>query len=145
MNWGNKLVLTFIVFASGMGYLVYRSTQVHFDLADKNYYKSELRYQQVIDGTNRVNQLNSRVKLEQDKNRLVLQLPEEMNGKSITGDIWFYCPYDEKKDKRSLLETDPMGRQEWDLTAISPGNYNVKISWNCNGKSYFSEKKLTVH
>ncbi|MEO7982454.1 MAG: FixH family protein [Bacteroidota bacterium] len=144
MNWGNKLLLTFIVFASGMGYLVYRSMHVNFELVEKDYYKSELRYQEVIDGTNQVNQLSSAVKLEQNEKGILLQLPEEMKGKSISGDIWFYCAYDERKDKKAVLHVTASATQQFDSTAILSGQYTVKINWSCGGKNYFSEKKLIV-
>lgn len=144
MNWGNKLLLTFLVFGAGMGYLIYRSVKTNFELVEKDYYKSELRYQEVIDGTNRVNQLSSDVKLEQNANGITLALPTEMKNKTITGDIWFYCDYDEKLDKRYTLEPDQDGTQLFQTGAILAGRYNVKTSWNSEGKNYYSEKNLTV-
>ena len=97
MNWGNKLLLTFIVFGAGMMYLVYRSVNTNYELVEKDYYKSELRYQQIIDGSNRANQLQSSVKIEQTSAGIILELPQEMKEKNISGDILFYCAYDQKK------------------------------------------------
>ena len=54
MNWGNKLLITFLVFGAGISFLVYRSMHTNFELVEKDYYKSELRYQEIIDGTNHV-------------------------------------------------------------------------------------------
>jgi hypothetical protein len=144
MNWGNKLLLTFNVFGTGMLYLVYRSVHTNYELVEKDYYKTELRYQQVIDGTNRVNQLSSAVTLEQNSDGIVLQLPQEMKKQSVSGDIWFYCAYDEKKDKKFALQVNADGIQQFQSAAILPGNYIVKINWISEGKNYFSEKKLTV-
>ncbi len=144
MNWGNKLLFTFIVFAAGMFYLVYRSMHTNYELVEKDYYKNELRYQQVIDGTNRVNQLRSAVKLEQTANGITLELPQEMKHKIVSGDIWFYCAYDEKRDKRFSLQVNPEGIQVFRSPAVLPGNYIVKINWSNEGENYFSEKKLTV-
>ena len=56
MNWGNKLLIL-LLFLERMFYLVYRSVNTNFELVEKDYYKSEFRYQQVIDGTNRANSL----------------------------------------------------------------------------------------
>ena len=144
MNWGNKLLFTFIVFAAGMFYLVYRSMHTNYELVEKDYYKNELRYQQVIDGTNRVNQLRSAVKLEQTANGITLELPQEMKNKIVSGDIWFYCAYDEKRDKRFSLQVNSEGIQVFLSPAVLPGNYIVKINWSNEGENYFSEKKLTV-
>ncbi len=144
MNWGNKLFLTFIVFGASMMYLVYRSVNTNYELVEKDYYKSELRYQQVIDGTNRVNQLSSAVKIEQTNAGITLELPQEMKEKDIFGDVLFYCAYDQKKDKKFSLQPDTNGVQAFPPTAISPGSYTVKITWSSEGKNYFSEKNLTV-
>ncbi len=144
MNWGNKLLVTFIVFGLGMGYLVYRSMSTNFELVEKDYYKSELRYQQVIDASNRTNELGSSVTLVQSENGVMLQLPEEMKNKSITGDVLFYCAYDKKKDKKFTLQVNENGQQQFPLTEIASGNYTVKISWAQDGKTYYSEKSLTV-
>ncbi len=144
MNWGNKLLLTFFVFASGMGYLVYRSMNVNFELVEKEYYKSELRYQQVIDGTMNVNELASIVTLEQTSDGILLQLPDEMKSKSINGNIWFYCSYDEKKDKRLALQLDGNAAQQFQPAFITPGKYTVKINWISEGKIFYAEKLLTV-
>ena len=78
MNWGNKLLLTFLVFAAGMGFLVYRSVTTNFELVEKDYYKEELRFQQQIDGTREANNLSSAVTLLQNETGIHLQLPAEM-------------------------------------------------------------------
>lgn len=144
MNWGNKLLLTFIVFGTGMMYLVYRSVNTNYELVEKDYYKSELRYQQVIDGTNRANLLESPVKIEQSGAGITLQLPQEMKNKEIAGDVLFYCAYDQKKDKRFALQQNADGVQIFTPSAITPGSYLVKINWSSEGKNYFAEKSLTV-
>ena len=145
MNWGNKLLLTFVVFASGMAYMVYRSTKVNFELVEKDYYKSELRYQEVIDGANRVSLLASDVSLEQTNKGVMIQLPDEMKNHSITGDVLFYCAYDEKNDRKFPLQLNSSAAQQLSADAVLPGVYSAKINWKSEGKNYFSEKKLTIH
>ncbi|MDX2048387.1 MAG: FixH family protein [Chitinophagaceae bacterium] len=144
MNWGNKLLITFIVFGAGISYLVYRSLNTSFELVEKDYYKNELQYQQVIDGTKRANALASPVKLQKSGDQIVLHLPEEMKNKDILGDVWFYCAYDSRKDRKFTLNTDAEGSQSFHSSSILPGNYTVKIKWNENGKNYYSENNLTV-
>lgn len=144
MNWGNKLLTVFLVFGTGMGYLVYRSVNTRFELVEKDYYKSELRYQQVIDATSRAAALSQPVKLEQTETGIALQLPPEMAEKNIRGDVWFYCAYDERKDKKFALNPGNGGRQVFAPGVVPPGDYTVKISWADNGNSYFSENRITV-
>jgi hypothetical protein len=144
MNWGNKLLMVFIVFGTGIGYLVYRSINTNYELVEKDYYKSELQYQQVIDGTTLANAFHSSVKLEQQESHIILQLPDEMKNKDVTGDILFYCAYDEKKDKKFGLKINAGATQTFPPGVITPGNYTVKINWSNDGKNYYTEKILTV-
>ena len=37
MNWGNKLLIAFIVFIGGISFLVYRSTQTNFEMVENDY------------------------------------------------------------------------------------------------------------
>lgn len=144
MNWGNKLLATFLVFGAGMTFLVYRSVKTNYELVDKEYYKNELTYQQVIDGTNRANALSA-VTIQQDKEGITLQLPVEMKNKTLSGTVHFYCAYDEKKDKTAALNTTAEGTQTFSNTTVLPGEYTVKISWTCEGNSYYAEKSLSIH
>lgn len=145
MNWGNRLLLVFIVFGLGMGYLVYRSMNTNYELVEKDYYKQELRYQNVIDDHQQANDLSAPVSLEEVNGLLTLQMPEEMKNQSLTGEIYFYCAYDTKKDKRFELIPDSLGRQVFTSGAVSPGNYTAKIKWKRGEQTYYAEKKLFVH
>lgn len=144
MNWGNKLLATFIVFAGGMGFLVYRSVTTQFELVEKDYYKQELRYQQKIDGAREVSNLSGTILLTQNEKGIHLQLPVEMKNRNLTGEVWFYCAYNEKKDKKFSLQTNTEAVQSFGLQEVEPGQYTVKINWKDGQTSYYSEKNLTV-
>jgi len=144
MNWGNKILITFLVFGSGMGFLVYKAVSTNYELVEKDYYKNELHYQQVIDATNRVNELKSPVKINQTADGILLQLPEEMKNNTITGKVWFYCEYDKNKDKKIELNVNANAEQIFTPETVSKGTYMVKISWDKEGQQYYSENKLTV-
>jgi FixH len=144
MNWGNKLLLTFIVFGTGMGYLVYRAIGTEFELVEKDYYKKELRYQQVIDGTERANTLSTAIDLKQTEKEISLEFPKEMIGSDIKGTAWFYCAYDSKKDRKLSLELNSEGIQLLEKDKFSTGTYIVKIDWTASDKNYYTEKTLTI-
>jgi delta-aminolevulinic acid dehydratase/porphobilinogen synthase len=143
MNWGYKLMVAFIVFAGMMSYMVIRSFQTNFELVEKDYYKSELVYQKIIDGADRANTLSALPEIKQSGSDIMLQMPGEMKNKQLSGSILFYCAYDSKKDKKILLATDKDGIQVL-TNLLQRGNYTVKIDWNKEGKNYYSEKKLTI-
>lgn len=145
MNWGNKLLITFAVFGIMISYLVYRAVTTNFELVDKEYYKNELRYQQVIDASNRTAALSSSVLLKQIGQGIFLELPAEMKNKNINGELFFYCAYDSRKDRRLLINTGTEAIQVFEKSAVEPGKYTVKINWTSGETNYYSEKSITIH
>jgi len=144
MNWGNKLLLVFAVFGCMIGYMVYRCMQTPVDLVNKEYYRDELAYQKVIDGSHRANALSGRLRLQQVPGTISLQLPEEMKARSVKGTIVFYCPSDVTRDRHWPLQVDADARQEISSRAVLPGHYTVKVQWESGGIQYFIEQPLTV-
>jgi hypothetical protein len=144
MNWGHKLLLVFLVFAIGIFYLVYRSMHVDTELVNNEYYKDELKYQEVIDGTRLANTLSSKIRISQENEKIVVQLPAEMKNEKVFGTIWFYCAAEEKKDRHMPIGINADGSQQIDKKIFLPGNYTVKFDWNSNNRHYYSEETLTI-
>ncbi|MGC4038568.1 MAG: FixH family protein [Chitinophagaceae bacterium] len=142
MNWGHKLTVVFIAFAAMMSYLAYRAFKTEFELVDKDYYKSELRYQEVIDGTNHANALSAMPIVKQSGDSIVLQMPVELLNRNVSGTVYFYCAADSKKDRRFSLEL-VQGKQSFQHQ-LKPGYYTVKIDWLDAGRNYYSENKLSI-
>lgn len=144
MSWGNKLLLTFIVFAGMMSYMVYRCVQTPIDLVAKEYYRDELAYQQVIDSRKQADALKGRVTLHQDAEAILLSLPEEMKHRSVTGTVLFYCPADAAKDRAVDLSVGQDAEQLIPIRILQPGHYLVKISWRCGNVDYFTEQSFVI-
>ncbi len=144
MNWGHKLILVFVIFAAGMIYLAYRCMHINTDLVTKEYYKDELRYQDVIDGTKSADSLSRKVQLIQRDEAITVQLPGEMKDEKVSGNIWFYCAADAKRDRHISIEMNSEGFQEINKKIFLPGNYTVKFNWTSNDRHYYSEQPLTI-
>lgn len=145
MNWGNRLLIVFIVFGLGMFYLVYRSMTTNYEVVESDYYKQELRYQQVIDAHKAANTLSAPVTATANSGAVSLRFPDEMKNKIVTGEVFFYCGGDSKKDKKLPLKTDTAAVQFFPAGTISPGGYTVKVKWAAEGKDYYAEIPLTVY
>lgn len=143
MNWGNKLVVVFIVFGAFIGYLVYRAVNTKYDLVSKDYYKDELRYQDRIDRIKNASKL-SEVQFDQDASTLKIQLPREQKAALISGEIYFYCITDERNDYHTILKVDSTNQQLLMKKDVHKGAYELKINWQEGKELYYFEKKIQI-
>ena len=143
MSWGNKLIMVFVVFAALMATLVYKATQTKFELVSKDYYQEELRYQDKIDGAGNA-ALEAPLLVRLKDGSVFLEFPELQKKSNITGEAWFYCSVDASKDNRIALNVNTLGIQQIDVKTFRKGNYVVKISYEANGKKYYSAHPLRI-
>ncbi|MEI8074519.1 MAG: FixH family protein [Bacteroidota bacterium] len=143
MNWGNKLVVVFVVFGAFIGYLVYRAVTTKYDLVSKDYYKDELRYQDKINSQNNASKISA-VKIEQDADAIIIHLPQEQKGFALSGDVFFYCITDEQKDYHTALQVDSTNRHIVLKKSLQKGAYNIKMNWQLGTESYYFEEKVMI-
>lgn len=127
-----------------ISYMVYRCMQTPVNLVSSNYYKDELAYQEVIDGTRAANRLSTRPVLTETSGDMFLTMPAEMRGRSLDGVVVFYCPSDMTRDRRVPLRPDADGRQRIEGRLVPPGNYTVKVSWRVGATLYYAEQPLQI-
>jgi len=127
-----------------MTFMVVRSFSVSFDMVEKDYYKNELRYQEVIDATKNATLLSKPVQITGSGKTLTLQLPADVQHEKASGSIWFYNAADASKDKRVDLKPNEDGSQQLNDTGLLPGSYTVKIQWKAGETNYYSEEQLTI-
>lgn len=139
------MILVFIVFGGMISYMVYRCMQTPVNLVSEQYYKDELAYQTVIDGTRQANALSGKLVVAQDAGEAVrLTLPEDMRGKAVEGAIFFYCPSDLTRDRRIPLKVDAMGEQVIGKGMVPGGHYTVRVTWRATGVNYFIEQPFVL-
>ena len=143
MNWGYKILIVYGLFVAGTLFLVIKSSNQKMDLVTPDYYARELKYQQRIDDVKRADALAEPVKFEIKNNLLVVHFPATFAGKKITGSMELYCPSDEQKDSRqefSILE----GSAQMTIPSGDKGLYELHVSWQVEGSSYYFEQKITL-
>ena len=143
MNWGYKIFIVFGVFVSGILFLVYKSSEKKVDLVTTDYYDKELAYQHTIDARNNVGSLSDTVKYAVVNDKLILSFPKDFAGKKIDGDATLYFPSNEAKDIVHKFSVQ-------DASVIVPVNagkkkeFNLQLSWEAAGESYYFEKRLII-
>jgi hypothetical protein len=141
ITWGHKIFIAYTTFAAGILFLAYKANQQSFDLVTDNYYAEELKYQDVIDQKGNVSLLSEPLKISQTVNSLSIQLPKEFAGKNVEGQIYLYRPSDATKDVRKNFATED-GFYRMNLNSDLSGAYELKLSWQANGKKYYEEQRL---
>lgn len=144
MNWGNKLLIVFGVFAIGMGVLVYKCMNVKFDLVSKDYYKDELRYQDKIDGIKNASEVGE-VSVSENDQQVVIAFPAEVKGYKVKADAWFYCKTNAERDRKMALSVNDDGTCVIDKKLLLKQDYQLKLSWETGDKKYYTEKEFKVN
>lgn len=144
MNWGYKILVVYLVFVSGIMLLVFKSSSQKVDLVTTDYYAKELKYQEKIDAMNCVHQLSDTVRYGMNDGKLAIVFPKDFSGKKIDGKVLLYCPSDEDKDithNFSVIDLPVM------VTVVNSRKleYQLQLSWQSEGKSYYFEKKLIIN
>ena len=128
---------SFVLF---MGTMVYKCTRQHFDLVSEDYYAQELKYQQVIDGTNNTRDLNEKVVIEQTNGLVTIILP----GSDHTvekGEILFYRPSNSSSDFTIPVTSNTI---QVSKEKMLTGLYKIKTNWIVDKKHFYDEQNLVV-
>ena len=129
LNWGHKIVITFILFFIIMGTLIYKSVKTDFQLVAPNYYEQEVKYQDKIDAINRAKSIDINF-VNQITHLSILSEDIPNNGK-----IFFYCPFDKNAD--FLLDIELVnGEQRIDIQNIKKGKWEVEIQFKDQDQLY---------
>lgn len=143
MNWGYKIIFVYAIFVGGIVFMVVKSSSQNVDLVRPDYYEAELKYQETIDATQRANALSTKLKLTIKDDTLKIVFPQEMKSTVAIANIWLYCIADVKKDVNKVFSVVD-ANLNMPLPAFNKGLHDVKISWEWNGKTYFTEQKIFI-
>jgi hypothetical protein len=141
ISWGYKIFIGYSLFVIGMLFLVYKASNQSFDLVTENYYEAELKYQEVIDQKERVANLSTPPKIQHTINSVSVQLPQEFTDKEVKGEVYLYRASDASKDiRQQFTATD--GFYKLQMEKELSGMYEVKLSWQSGGKTFYHESRL---
>ena len=141
LNWGYKILIGYSLFVIGILFLGYKSTQLNFDLVEKDYYGKELKYQNVIDASGRATALGGILVTNIQEGKLIIQFPDSLKGLTVKGLAYLYYPADAKKDLKKEFTTDK-GLVEMELLTKTKGNYTLKLDIEKEGQKYYFEQKI---
>jgi len=145
INWGTGIVIGMLLFIGFIMYFVVTmlsSSDFDHDLVVEDYYKAELHYQQDIDAEENALALDEHIELERKEAKMYVKFPETINLEQLEGTISFYRPSNKKLDFSIPFSTIQQQKFEVPVAQLVKGRWNVKISWQENGKDYLFKKEI---
>ncbi len=143
MNWGTKILMVYVAFVAGIVFMVFKSSTQNTDLVTTDYYAKELKYQDKIDEIARTAALTAPVQYRLENNTMTIIFPKDFTGKKLVGEALLYCPSDKKKDiKQPFTVLDEALKLT--VPAGSNGLFELHLSWQDGGVTYYFEKKIFI-
>lgn len=139
INWGHKIVIAFILFATFIGYMVVRAFQEDFDLVAEDYYAQEINYQQKLNKLSNTAEAGKSVLVKQKGGEVFLTFPDE----EATGSIHFYHPSRKIFDRTFEISlTNQM--QKINRSELVAGSYRVNITWNTDEQDFYQSSTIYI-
>jgi nitrogen fixation protein FixH len=142
-NWGHKIAFLYTAFVVGMLFMAYKSSQQKFDLVQTDYYAAELKYQEVIDASQRSKALGGKLIIKVEKDSVKILLPIIFNGSKVKGKLHLYYPADQEQDQHLDFET-VNGVVAFKSLGQKKGYYKVKLDLLQAGIAYYYEQKIEL-
>jgi len=144
INWGTGIVIAFIGFIAFIMYFVVSmniNDKYDHDLVTEEYYKEELAYQNEIDKLNNAKTLETDITYNRTNEGLVIQFPNNLDAKKITGKMFLYRPSNKQLDFENSISLSNTHLLIPDKRLVD-GRWNIKIDWQYNGKSYLYKASI---
>lgn len=144
MNWGYKIAIVYIAFVAMILSFVFRAAMQDFSLVRTDYYAAEQSY---------VAQRAAQIRAEALPEALDINLRDQGQALQVhfpgpnlpsAGKIHLYRPSDSDLDQQFALALDGQGNQVIDLSQMTGGRWQVLISWQTEGQTYFSTQDLVI-
>ncbi|MEM6641881.1 MAG: FixH family protein [Bacteroidota bacterium] len=139
MNWGNKIALVFVCFASFIGYMVVRAFKEDFDLVAEDYYAREIQYESKLLKLANTQSKGKKVDISQTKDQVVLKF----SNATANGTIQFYHPSRKMFDKTYEIQLQN-SMQLIPKSALVSGHYRINVSWEVGDQEYLQESKIFI-
>tara|TARA_R110002050_G_scaffold300276_1_gene468448 strand:+ start:18388 stop:18834 length:447 start_codon:yes stop_codon:yes gene_type:complete len=143
-NWGTGIVLAFIGFISFIMYFIITMNvdkKYSHDLVSEDYYADELAYQDDINKLTNANNLNQNISYKKSAEGLIINFPDDIDYKKITGKVFLYRPSNKQLDFDTAISLSKPYLLIPDNRLVD-GRWNIKIDWKLNNQSYLYKETI---
>lgn len=140
MNFGNWLVVSFILFGIFIGSLVFVCVRQDLNLVSRNYYQEELKHQDKMEQLKNASSLAVKpvISLENDAVKIYFH---DFN-RIEKGELQLLRPSDERLDRKFKIETTRDTVQIFPLNGAERGLYRVRMKWTSQAKDFLLEDQI---
>lgn len=144
--WPGGIVVAFILFIAGTLALIVMAVSNRMDLVAPDYYERELQYDQQRASLERAQRLpdGARVVFDPARQSITLALPADHARREARGEITLFRPSAAGLDRRLDLRLAADGTQVLDASALQPGLWKIRVSWQVAGEEFYLDEKVVV-
>ncbi|MEJ2004395.1 MAG: FixH family protein [Cyclobacteriaceae bacterium] len=143
MNWGYRIVFSFVLFIGLIITLVVISMNQDVNLVAEDYYNQEIAYQDQIERIKRTSELDRQPSGTYDNN--LGQITIDVFSDAVdSGSIHFFRPSDANQDKQVAFPESGTGKVVVPVKGWLNGLWKVKVQWSVSGEEFYAEKVVTI-
>jgi len=146
MNWGNRIILAFVLFFGVIFTMVYVSMNTEFSLVADNYYEQELAYEDQLNRIRNVNNLPEKPEFSIDRTglKVAISFPESVAQSVKEGKVKFYRSSGAKYDQEMELKLNNANQFVQDISQLVTGAWKIQIFWTDGDKEYYKEIDFVI-
>ena len=145
LNWGNALLIFFILYIGTLAYVVVKSKTIDHSLVVENYYDHDIKYQEKYDKLNNRNLLKQDlgISYKVEKNSILFDFGE---GSSVQqANLEMYRASNKAFDFSQDLKLNENNTSNFELPKMKTGKWKVKVEWKDSSRSYYKEKDIYIN
>ncbi|MBS1614849.1 MAG: FixH family protein [Bacteroidetes bacterium] len=144
INWGTRILLLYVGFVALIGLLVWKSMHTKVNLVTEDYYAQELVFQKKLDAERASSLLAQKPVVSLTPKEIIIFFPPGFSGKNIEGHLQLYFAPDAALDRQFEHLQAHDGQISIPRKYIAQLKYTAKLSWTCEGTTYYQEYPLNL-
>ena len=144
INWGKGIVIAIIFFIGFIMYFVVTMTtnnQYEHDLVTERYYEKELTYQERIDASKNMQELQGSIIVEKTADGIILRFPEALETKNLEGKVFLYRPSNKQLDFEVAISKNQNYLLVPDKRLLG-GRWNINVEFKDQNKNDFYSEEI---
>lgn len=145
MNWGTKITIAMVLFMTFIVTLVVRISMAKPELVADNYYEQEINFETKIKAQKNMAKLAHAPEIYTANGNIFVDISPCINQEQVEGQIHIYRPNNASLDITIPITGNPTSPIVVPEESLVKGVYSVQVSWDMNGKKYFSEERIYLN